>query len=120
MGPDAAIFAEMAQDLLLGPSQTQPADPPAQPVPPAQLSQQDTQSMPQGYAVPDQSQSWQRPASTAPQPQHQQQVCIYPEGLHTRVFMLIETMLQSYAIVGDIATASGAHAGPQCTGSKSS
>lgn len=76
MGPDAELFAEMAQDLLLGPAQTAPDPRPAQPTQP---SHQSMQSAPQPSQHAGQSQLWQqRPASaipSAPQaaPQQQQQ-----------------------------------------------
>lgn len=73
MEPDAEIFAEMAQDLLLGPSTAQPVPPSAQPAQSAQPSMQT-----KGYLAPDQSQSWQqhlsKPQTPSQQPQHMRQV----------------------------------------------
>ena len=74
MEPDAEIFAEMAQDLLLGPSQAQPGPPSAQS---AQPSNHRMKTAPQGYLAQDQSQSWQRvskPQTAPQQPQQMQQV----------------------------------------------
>ena len=68
MGPDAEIFAEMAQDLLLGPSQAS-MDARA-----AQLGYQGAHTGPHTAQYGHQPQAWQAPASQpAPSVQQQQQ-----------------------------------------------
>ena len=76
MEPDAEIFAEMAQDLLLGPSTAQPLPPSAQPAQSAQPGTQNNQT--KAYLAPDQPQPWQqhvfKPQTAPQQPHHKQQV----------------------------------------------
>ena len=70
MGPDAELFAEMAQDLLLGPSQAS-AD-----VRAAQPGYQSAHTGPHAAQYGDQGQAWQSPASQPALPaqlQHQLQ-----------------------------------------------
>ena len=69
MGPDAELFAEMAQDLLLGPSQVS-MDARA-----AQSGYQNAHTGPHAAQDGNQAQAWQSPASQpAPQAQLQHQL----------------------------------------------
>ena len=67
MGPDAELFAEMAQDLLLGPSQAS-MDARA-----AQLGYQGAPTGPHAAQYGNQPQAWQPPASQPAPPAQQQQ-----------------------------------------------
>ena len=68
MGPDAELFAEMAQDLLLGPSQANVDARAAQPGHPG------AHTGPHAAQFGSQPQAWQPPASQpAPSAQQQQQ-----------------------------------------------
>ena len=73
METDAEIFAEMAQDLLLGPAQAQQVPQSAQPARSAQPGAQNLQTNPQGYLAPDQTQSWQHLSMPQVIPQQSQQ-----------------------------------------------
>ena len=66
MGPDAELFAEMAQDLLLGPSQAS-MDARA-----AQLGYQGAHAGPHAAQYGNQTQAWQ-PSASQPAPSAQQQ-----------------------------------------------
>ena len=97
MEPDAEIFAEMAQDLLLGPSQAQPGPPSAQS---AQPSTQSMMTPPRGYLAQDQSRSWQHVSKpqTAPQ-QHQQMQQVLSSIMPIMTFILPSFLLTHVSLV---------------------